>query len=195
MRDPIERQNVFDLLNSVSPYIGSWLIQYIDDAISSIPSAQPVEKDINVPCKDTISRQDAIDALDNIKIPRNASWYPYYQQALTAMSRLPSAQPEPEQNTMPEQLKMNRFGVKMGKTCTDAISRQDAIDAVNTALFPKINTAKDAEKALRNLPPAQPEIIRCKDCKWKQGAECVRFAEIRPFPDDFCSRGERRAYG
>lgn len=44
---------------------------------------------------DTISRQAALDALDNIKIPRNASWYPYYQQALTVMSRLPSAQPEP----------------------------------------------------------------------------------------------------
>ena len=43
---------------------------------------------------DLISRQAAIDALDNIKIPRNASWYPYYQQALTVMSRLPSAQPE-----------------------------------------------------------------------------------------------------
>jgi hypothetical protein len=36
------------------------------------------------------------------------------------------------------------------------------------------------------------DLIRCKDCKWKQGAECVRFAEIRPFPNDFCSRGERR---
>ncbi len=36
------------------------------------------------------------------------------------------------------------------------------------------------------------EIIECKDCKWKQGSECVRFAEVRPFPDDFCSRAERR---
>lgn len=42
------------------------------------------------------------------------------------------------------------------------------------------------------LKDAQPEIIRCKDCKWKQGSECVRFAEVRPFPDDFCSRAERR---
>ena len=40
----------------------------------------------------------------------------------------------------------------------DTISRQAAIDAVNTALFPKINTAKDAEKALRNLPSAQPDL-------------------------------------
>lgn len=47
---------------------------------------------------------------------------------------------------------------------TDLISREAAISAVNTALFPKINTAKDAEKALRALPLAQPEIIRCKDC-------------------------------
>lgn len=37
----------------------------------------------------------------------------------------------------------------------DLISRQEAISAVNTALFPKKNTAKDAEKALLNLPPAQ----------------------------------------
>ena len=40
----------------------------------------------------------------------------------------------------------------------DLISRQAAIRAVNTALFPKINTAKDAEKALRALPSAQPEV-------------------------------------
>lgn len=45
---------------------------------------------------------------------------------------------------------------------------------------------------LKALPSAQPKIVRCKDCKWKQGSECVRFAEVRPFPDDFCSRAERR---
>lgn len=39
----------------------------------------------------------------------------------------------------------------------DLINRRAAISAVNTALFPKINTAKDAEKALLNLPAAQPE--------------------------------------
>lgn len=36
------------------------------------------------------------------------------------------------------------------------------------------------------------EVVRCKDCRWKQGSECVRFADVRPFPDDFCSRAERR---
>ena len=47
-----------------------------------------------------------------------------------------------------------KVGMRMSD---DTISRQAAIDAVNTALFPKINTAKDAEKALRALPSAQPE--------------------------------------
>ena len=46
---------------------------------------------------DTISRQEALDALNNIEIPRNASWYPYYQQAITAVDKLPPAQPaQPE---------------------------------------------------------------------------------------------------
>ena len=42
---------------------------------------------------DLISRQAAIDALNNIEIPRNASWYQYYQQAVTAVDKLPPAQP------------------------------------------------------------------------------------------------------
>ena len=44
----------------------------------------------------------------------------------------------------------------------------------------------------RGRAEAEAEIIRCKDCKWKQGAECVRFADVRPWPNDFCSRAERR---
>ena len=36
------------------------------------------------------------------------------------------------------------------------------------------------------------EIVRCKDCKWKHGSECTRFADVRPNGDDFCSRGVRR---
>lgn len=38
---------------------------------------------------------------------------------------------------------------------SDLIDRKAAINAVNTALFPKINTAKDAEKALRALPSVE----------------------------------------
>lgn len=44
----------------------------------------------------------------------------------------------------------------------------------------------------RGKAEAQAEIVRCKDCKWKHGSECVRFADVRPWPNDFCSRAERR---
>ena len=78
----------------------------------------------------------------------------------------------------------------------DLISRQAAIDALRDAENHAFNSyyqgLKKAHKIIADLPFAQPEIIYCKDCKWKQGAECVRFADVRPFPSDFCSRAERR---
>ena len=87
---------------------------------------------------------------------------------------------------------------KLPEPCTDTISRQEAIDAVDSetvstnpehfkssekfikfmddadiASFGKwqwangFNTAVVAAKIqLKDLPSAQPEIIRCKDCKW-----------------------------
>ena len=55
------------------------------------------------------------------------------------------------------------------------------------------------------LPSAQPEIIRCKDCKhvrkWRseesakkfgQVYECARGVLSCPKSDDFCSKAERR---
>lgn len=105
MSDLISRQVALSFLRNwerVKDY--SWgernIIKATINEIESLPSAQPeieerTEEFVqNVPKEDLISRKAAIDALDNIKIPRNASWYPYYQQALTVMSRLPSAQPE-----------------------------------------------------------------------------------------------------
>lgn len=76
----------------------------------------------------------------------------------------------------------------------DLISRQAAIDALTEygngrAVYISV---EEAFRRIEQLPSAQPEIIRCKDCKWKQGSECVRFSDVRPFPEDFCSRAERR---
>ena len=77
----------------------------------------------------------------------------------------------------------------------DLISRQWLMECVNEGWI-KFDTEKDKNRFMHLVrdmaPSAQPEIIRCKDCKWKQGSECVRFADVRPFPDDFCSRAERR---
>lgn len=89
----------------------------------------------------------------------------------------------------------------------DVISRQAAIDAVNTwfELYVINRTMADTmsvQDMLRELPSAQPEIIRCKDCKH------YKFSDNRAFgfpvkrcewtgfedvdDDDFCSRAERR---
>ena len=39
---------------------------------------------------DTISRAAALDTLNGIEISRNASWYEFYQRAITAVETLPS---------------------------------------------------------------------------------------------------------
>ena len=69
----------------------------------------------------------------------------------------------------------------------DAVEKESQIDGA----YGYMDT-KSIVDLLNDLSSAQPKIVRCKDCKWKQGSECVRFAEVRPFPDDFCSRAERR---
>ena len=107
----------------------------------------------------------------------------------------------------------------------DLISRQAAIDALaeQIALCDKaLNTfgismkdeyAVKVEKAslvaykeqLESIPSAQPEIIRCEDCKhvrkWRteesakkfgQVYECARGVLSYPKSDDFCSKAEGR---
>lgn len=65
------------------------------------------------------------------------------------------------------------------------------------------NGFADALNKVLALPSAQPEIIRCKDCKWfrkKYGWNCNEYTVCGISPthypirreDDFCSRAERR---
>ena len=85
---------------------------------------------------------------------------------------------------------------------SDLISTQDLVTKIVDTAIRKIlsgeqKLTKEYEQSVKEtvnviLNTARCEIVRCKDCKWKQGSECVRFAEVRPFPDDFCSRAERR---
>ena len=88
----------------------------------------------------------------------------------------------------------------------DTISRAAALDALNglTKIFlnnlpPTIDRA-DAVEAIKALPSAQPEIVRCKDCKefrrWIDTditfCDCTEY-EVKA--DDFCSKAERRTDG
>jgi len=85
--------------------------------------------------------------------------------------------------------------------CEDTISRQSAIQAAECIVdhhaitpYQTMRSAMDhLQRILRGMPPAQPEIVRCGDCKYYQTDKCYihieRIWELTP--EDFCSQGER----
>lgn len=86
----------------------------------------------------------------------------------------------------------------------DLIERQAAIEAVYQALRKPSNSELFMwiSNAIKELPPAQPDIIRCKDCKWYgrvdkrrfySGMDCLQKRIDMIIPDeDFCSKAERK---
>ena len=50
------------------------------------------------------------------------------------------------------------------------------------------------EKEVRNLPSAQPDIIRCRNCKFASGDSriCMKFGHSPIGELDFCAWAERR---
>ena len=84
----------------------------------------------------------------------------------------------------------------------DLISRQAAIEAVlDMNAEHRVSWKDTVIDIINELPSAQPEIIRCKDCKHYQFADNrafgmpVKMCEWFGFEDvddfDFCSRAER----
>ena len=85
---------------------------------------------------------------------------------------------------------------------SDTISRQAAIDALGER--PMVLTGGDYELgkqeqyvrdllAIENVPSAQPEIIRCKDCKHWDGVDTCDVIDAPVWDNDFCSMAERRS--
>ena len=111
-------------------------------------------------------------------------------------------------------LKLLKAQPNLQPTCnqlaTDTISRQAAIDAVFESAVGRqmLRGHRDLIEILKHLPSAQPEIIRCKDCRfWQDQEEGIVEVPICARPqnkhdnhprvmimgaDDFCSRAERR---
>lgn len=94
---------------------------------------------------------------------------------------------------------------------SDLIDRQAAIDVLLSIRQEEVVNGKrhhdycslsTAITVLKDLPSAQPEIIRCKDCKHYQFADnrafgmpvkmCYFFGFEDVDDDDYCSRAERR---
>ena len=111
------------------------------------------------------------------------------------------------------------LSTNLAEVGTDCISRQTAIDAIEAEkikhgdyLTSSYVGYEMAEKVVKQLPPIQPEIVRCKDCKhwipydWMFN-EVWRSKNMADYPEDeigcnwcdmamkandFCSRGEKR---
>ena len=98
--------------------------------------------------------------------------------------------------------------LQKGEPMDDLISRQAAIDA----LYSVDEYNSRSVKAIKQLPPIQPDIVRCKDCNhwipydW-MFSEAWQSKNIADYPEDeigcdccdmamkandFCSRGEKR---
>ena len=78
----------------------------------------------------------------------------------------------------------------------DTISRAAAIDALDkeyrcTDQSDDWDGLKTAMLIIENLPSAQPEIIRCKECKFYRCDGCF-FSTAETIEDGFCSWAERR---
>ena len=82
---------------------------------------------------------------------------------------------------------------------SDLISRQAAIDVLRNRWLKTRNyegigedIAEECEIYLKTLPSAQPEIIRCKDCKHWDGVDTCDVIDAPVWDDDFCSMAERK---
>ena len=134
---------------------------------------------------DLIDRQAAIDCCRN-------EWE---EEVAERIEALPSVQPQSTMGQVTDAVQSTK----------DCISRQAAIDALGEKPlvwddFSDFDLGKAAQwsddvDAIKALPSAQPEIIRCRYCKhmqedkifhqcWCNGNE-VKY-------DDFCSYAERR---
>ena len=90
--------------------------------------------------------------------------------------------------------------VRKEETIDDLISRQVAIDAAEMesqidGAYGYMDT-KSIIDMLEDLPPAQPEIIRCKDCKhWINNHLCEslsRYGSFETKDDFYCGYAERK---
>ena len=98
----------------------------------------------------------------------------------------------------------NLLGTNLSEVGTDCISRQDALEAFGlsekTRKYGGDHSGYDTmmmyeiQDTIENLPPLQPKITHCKDCKhwiFDGVMVCERFTDATLKEDDFCSYGER----
>ena len=77
-------------------------------------------------------------------------------------------------------------GVERVNRAGDSISRQVIFDSLMTAVAAVgVIDGDDIKLIFDNLPSAEPEIIRCKDCKHRDEDECpMRYVEWVTYEED-----------
>ena len=138
-------------------------------------------------------KKDFREYVDSLDIARD-DW----KGIIEYIDELPSAEPDTTTH--------DSIPVETGKndgdgTSGDCISRQQAIDALRGYLAEKrcpddgtLTCRLIENEVINKLPSAQPEIIRCKDCKYYKYGICMKIGANKSFYG-FCDWAERREDG
>ena len=148
---------------------------------------------------DLISRQQAINVIErmrayighNMERAVGAAFIEILDDVGKDIGRLPSAQLATDTNVG------TKLSTNLAQLGTDCISRQAAIDAVSKACEEWRGIFARCEEKLLALPSAQPDIIRCRNCKFASGDSriCMKFDHSPIGELDFCAWAERRTDG
>jgi len=202
MSDLISRQAAIDALHMHLMYrMGTDSNKKrLDDWINSLPSAQPEERTeerTETHACDLISRQAAIETIGILleqseDDEHDKTWNNAIRSSINAVKHhLPSAQPEISCSEIPNS--------------SDAISRQAAMVVIKCSGLD--DDSKDTVvRVLEQLPSAQPEVIRCTECKHYREydseyvanavvVQCMadRYPISETIPDGwFCAGAERK---
>ena len=95
---------------------------------------------------------------------------------------------------------LSELSTNLAEVGTDCISRQAAIDLLKQMrkdgdMVPW--EGKNVFARIRKMPSAQPDIIRCRNCKFASGDSriCMKFGHSPIGELDFCAWAERRTDG
>jgi len=189
-------EQILDALSEVG--VGAGDISEVMSCLGRMPLNNNSTK-VNRKNDDLIRRQDAIDSLQkeiNKGIPPfddvMGSIRCGVRLARNIIEDLPSAEPNLQSTC--------------NQLATDCISRKEAIDAIDSLPNCYNGYSDSYDKSyiigvLEELPSAEPEIIKCKDCKHmiineKHEAKpmicCFTKMCGTTEPDWFCADGERR---
>jgi hypothetical protein len=164
-----------------------------------------------------MKKAEAISILATSVRPREAKDRARYDEAVKmAIEALKCSETPKSSERTSETAQADHIADIGKKVCVDTISRQAAIDALarmmprsytpdgshpsDEEIFRAQEVFADCIEALEILPSAQPEIIRCKDCKHRDKYGCCKYWKGLAMGDipiatddyDFCSYAKQK---